>query len=326
MTPGRLLARWWQRSPVRGIALTASFGRRGARFHPTSHVTGRDTGLELGRGASVGSRCAITVGNTATLTVEALAWISDDCVLETWTALRIGRGTTVQRRTTIIGSVSIGPQCVIAPNVFISSGSHLVDRWPHAPIRVQERWAGTDLPDAPIVIGDDCWLGANVVVAPGCTIGRGCVIGANSVVTSDLPPYAVAVGAPARVVRRRLDWQPPSVLDASDPRAAPYFEDGFAIEWGDRPADPIKVPWPQRGTVMLGRRGEGDQVLVALHSAAAGRVVVGGVEQLIASAGRHVVEGRGRDAGDGVLLVELGATSPAPGGATVLRIEHVPNE
>ena len=52
------------------------------------------------------------------------------------------------------------------------------------------------------MIGDGAWLGQNVVVCPGVTIGRGAVIGANAVVLDDVPDYAVAVGVPASVVRR----------------------------------------------------------------------------------------------------------------------------
>ncbi len=57
---------------------------------------------------------------------------------------------------------------------------------------------------APITIGRDCWLGANVVVTKGVTIGDRCVVGAGSVVTRDIPSGSVAVGAPARVVRSRF--------------------------------------------------------------------------------------------------------------------------
>jgi len=55
---------------------------------------------------------------------------------------------------------------------------------------------------APVEIADGAWLGENVVVGPGVRIGRGAVIGANAVVLEDVPDFAVAVGAPARVVRR----------------------------------------------------------------------------------------------------------------------------
>ena len=53
----------------------------------------------------------------------------------------------------------------------------------------------------PTRIGDNVWCGANVVVTSGVTIGERCVIGANSVVTTDLPPFSIAAGAPARVLR-----------------------------------------------------------------------------------------------------------------------------
>lgn len=51
----------------------------------------------------------------------------------------------------------------------------------------------------PIFIEDDCWIGANVTVLPGVRIGKGCTIGAGSIVTKDIPPFSVAVGAPCRV-------------------------------------------------------------------------------------------------------------------------------
>jgi acetyltransferase-like isoleucine patch superfamily enzyme len=50
-------------------------------------------------------------------------------------------------------------------------------------------------------VGDNVWCGANVVITSGVTVGERCVIGANSVVTTDLPPYSIAAGAPARVLR-----------------------------------------------------------------------------------------------------------------------------
>jgi len=53
----------------------------------------------------------------------------------------------------------------------------------------------------PTRIGDNVWCGANVVVTSGVTIGERCVIGANSVVTADIPPFSIAAGAPAQVIR-----------------------------------------------------------------------------------------------------------------------------
>ena len=65
-------------------------------------------------------------------------------------------------------------------------------------------------------IGDGSWIGTGSVVLPGATIGKHCTIGANSVVTGDIPDYSVAVGAPARVIKRYVDgegWIPVTPTD-----------------------------------------------------------------------------------------------------------------
>lgn len=53
-----------------------------------------------------------------------------------------------------------------------------------------------------VSIGDDCWIGGNVTIMPGVTIGKGCTIGAGSVVTKDIPDFSVAIGSPAKVVKK----------------------------------------------------------------------------------------------------------------------------
>ncbi|MBW4645979.1 MAG: acyltransferase [Goleter apudmare HA4340-LM2] len=58
-----------------------------------------------------------------------------------------------------------------------------------------------------IVIEDDCWLGHGVTVLDGVTIGKGSVIGAGAVVNKDIPPFSVAVGIPARVIKSRLSQE-----------------------------------------------------------------------------------------------------------------------
>ena len=101
--------------------------------------------------------------------------------------------------------VTIGNHCDFGPNVSIVTPVH--------PMLPDERRAlrddtGTDRHlcyAKPVKIGNDCWLGANVLVCPGVTIGDGCVIGAGSVVTRDIPPMSFAAGDPARVIRPITD-------------------------------------------------------------------------------------------------------------------------
>ena len=88
--------------------------------------------------------------------------------------------------------VTIGSNVFFAPHVQLYTATH--------PLDAEQRKA---LDNAlPITIGDDCWIGGNTVRCPGITIGKGCVIGAGSVVTKDIPDNSLAVGNPAKVIRK----------------------------------------------------------------------------------------------------------------------------
>lgn len=92
--------------------------------------------------------------------------------------------------------VTIGSDTWVAPNAYIVPTTHAFKR---RDVTISQQGArGGD-----IVIGEDCWIGINAVISPGVTIGKGAVIGANSVVTKDIPEYAIAVGAPAKVIGQR---------------------------------------------------------------------------------------------------------------------------
>lgn len=109
----------------------------------------------------------------------------------------IGAGSCLNLGVMVVAMdlVEIGAHCLIANGCLITDGNHRF-----TDLSRPLSWQGYES-KGPTRIGDNCWLGANVVVTSGVTIGERCVIGANSVVTHDIAPYSVAVGNPARVLR-----------------------------------------------------------------------------------------------------------------------------
>ncbi|MDO4296489.1 MAG: sugar O-acetyltransferase [bacterium] len=93
--------------------------------------------------------------------------------------------------------VHIGDYVMLGPNVTISVTGH--------PVYGEYRRNGTQF-SLPVHIGNDVWIGANVVILPGVTIGDDVVIGAGSVVTKDIPSHSVAVGVPCRVLREITEY------------------------------------------------------------------------------------------------------------------------
>jgi acetyltransferase-like isoleucine patch superfamily enzyme len=111
--------------------------------------------------------------------------------------ISIGGGSLLNLNVMVaaVESVSIGEHCMLANGCLVTDGNHRFDD-PSTPVP----WQGFTS-KGPVTIGDNVWLGANVVVTSGVTIGRRSVIGANSVVTDDVPEFSIAAGAPAQVLR-----------------------------------------------------------------------------------------------------------------------------
>ena len=176
--------RWYQRNslPWRRLAIHWQLMRRGAfaRWPLEGNVLEalRERRLEVGEGALFEPGVWITMPGAA--------------------RVRIGAGTFLNRNVMVAAQelVEIGDHCMLANGCFVTDANHRFDD-PAKPIT----WQGFD-GKGPTRIGDNCWLGANVVVTSGVTIGERCVIGANSVVTRDVEAFSIAAGAPAEVLRR----------------------------------------------------------------------------------------------------------------------------
>lgn len=110
--------------------------------------------------------------------------------------LTIGSGCYfVNYNSFLVGaSITIGDNCLFASNILVSSENHEVNIESDRPYE--------NLICSPVSIGNGCWIGEKVIILPGVTIGNKCVIGAGSVVTKNVPSYCIAVGNPAKVIKK----------------------------------------------------------------------------------------------------------------------------
>jgi len=131
-------------------------------------------------------------------------------------------------------AVTIGKFCSIGGGTLFIRGQHSMDIVSTGGValyltsdrELRSKLVGLD-PRGDITVGNDVWIGYNVILMPNVTIGDGAVIGASAVVTRDIPPYAVAVGVPARVHHIRF---PPDVVEAL-----------LRIRWWDWPDDVVRA-------------------------------------------------------------------------------------
>ena len=150
---------------------------------------------DIGRGVRIRSTVRMDVVPFNRLGIGDKTIIEDFTVINNGVGdVQIGSNSLIGLSNAIIGPVMIGDKVILAQHVVVSGLNHAY------------RDAGTAIKDQPIekkaiVIGSGSWLGANVVVTAGVTIGRHCVVAAGSVVTKDIPDYSVAVGNPARVAK-----------------------------------------------------------------------------------------------------------------------------
>lgn len=168
-------------------------------IHHTVRFNGKTEGISIGAGVVIAENATLTCRGPR-LEIREGVKINSFCIIETGGKgnIRIGANTAINSFSTLYGQggLEIGSNVRIGPRVGVfPSNKRFADN--SRPIAQQgiERLG--------IVIEDDVWLGANVQVMDGVVIGRGSIVGAGAVVTRSLPPYSVAAGVPARVVRSR---------------------------------------------------------------------------------------------------------------------------
>ncbi|HUK99255.1 MAG TPA: acyltransferase [Nitrospirota bacterium] len=172
----RLLALWWHINLGRGCIFA---GIPYFRKHPSGTITIRDACIfrsaEWSNSIGLNRRCFLEVGPDAEIVIGSKSGFSGS-IINASSSIRIGE------------NVLSGGNCTI-----VDSDRH--------PLDISGRRTSAPGKTEPIVIGNDVFLGMNVVVLKGVTIGEGTIVAANSVVSSSLPEKVLAGGSPARVIR-----------------------------------------------------------------------------------------------------------------------------
>lgn len=142
-------------------------------------------------------------------------WFTSETVTPPQGSIQIGKHTF--RHPFILSwrrneKLVIGNFCMIAPRVIILlGGEHETTRVTCYPLKQRLQGITDDSADrtskGPVTIGNDVWIGTRVVILSGVTVGDGAIIAAGSVVTHDVPPYAIVAGTPAEIVKYRFSEQ-----------------------------------------------------------------------------------------------------------------------
>jgi acetyltransferase-like isoleucine patch superfamily enzyme len=157
-----------------------------------------------GKGAAVRRRTRMDVLPFNQFSLGEKSIIEDFCTINNGVGnVHIGSNTLIGMSNVIIGPITIGNNVILAQNI-VASGLNHEYRDINVPIHEQP------IITAPIVIEDDCWIAANSVITAGVIIGKHSVVAAGAVVTKSIPPYSVAAGNPAKVIKQynfeKKDW------------------------------------------------------------------------------------------------------------------------
>ena len=179
---------------LKSMGKNVQFGAGVKIINPQFISIGND--VKIGDGATLIARGegGITIGNNVN--------INDRVYLDTESKdkgyISIGNRVYIGTGTTLFGhkGLEIGDYCLLAQNITITPYSHIFESTDKVIIEQGGH-------SKKIVIGKDCYIGMNVSILYSADIGNGSVVGAGSVVVKPLPPYSVAVGNPAKIIRKR---------------------------------------------------------------------------------------------------------------------------
>lgn len=148
-------------------------------------------GVYIGKHCSLKGKHNITLEDSVTVRPYAQIWSGG--------TVRIGKGSEIGERCriSIANSLEIGKKVLFSPNVYITDCDH---EYRNVDIPIIDQ--GIVQKGQKVSIGDGSYVGINAVIVGNVKIGKHCVIGANSVVTKDVPDYCVAVGSPAKIIKR----------------------------------------------------------------------------------------------------------------------------
>lgn len=172
---------------------------------PTSHGTGAFTPDQFARlGRGVVFEPGALIFHPEQIEIGDDVYVGHNAILKGYykNRLQIGRGTWIGQQCFLhsAGGLTIGENVGIGPSVRIITSTH-AEEGRSKPI------LHSRIEFAPVVIEDDCDIGVGAIILPGVTIGRGAQVGAGAVVVEDVPPYAVAAGVPARLLRLRPEGE-----------------------------------------------------------------------------------------------------------------------
>ena len=154
-------------------------------------------GVTAGQGVYIGKNCSLK--GKEHMTLEDAVVVRPYAQIWSGGTVRIGQGSEIGERCriSIANSLNIGEKVLLSPNIYITDCDH---EYRNLKIPVIDQ--GVVQKGQTVTIGDSSYIGINAVIVGNVKIGKHCVIGANSVVTKNVPDYCVAVGSPAKVIKK----------------------------------------------------------------------------------------------------------------------------